>query len=121
MTTAALQCRKDPLQNLINLLICDLRKGSRGTDGLRKVLFIPFTMRAILLFKKGELYPTSALWGVMSGDRPGPVEDLEDPVGVPQVGPIRDGSSSRHPKVGLRPEEGEGLASRMEVLIRTKD
>jgi hypothetical protein len=60
MTTAALQCRKDPLENLMNLLICDLRKGSRGTDGLRKVHFIPFTMRAILLFKKGESYPTSA-------------------------------------------------------------
>jgi hypothetical protein len=57
------------------------------------------------------------LWGVMSGDRPGPVGDLEDPFGVLQVGPARDGSSSRHPKIGLRPEEGEGLASRMEVLI----
>jgi hypothetical protein len=35
------------------------------------------------------------LWGVMSGDRPGPVEDLEDPIGVLQVGlsgtaPARD-------------------------------
>jgi hypothetical protein len=27
------------------------------------------------------------VWGVMSGDRPGPVGDLEDPFGVLQVGP----------------------------------
>jgi hypothetical protein len=54
MTTAALQCQKDPLENLINFLICDLRKGSRGTDGFRRSLFIPFTMRTILLYKKGE-------------------------------------------------------------------
>jgi hypothetical protein len=26
------------------------------------------------------------VWGVMSGDRPGPVGDLEDPFGVLQVG-----------------------------------
>jgi hypothetical protein len=55
MTTAALQCQKDPFENLINLLMCVLRNGRRGTDGLRRSLFIPFTMRKILLFKKGEL------------------------------------------------------------------
>jgi hypothetical protein len=55
MTTAALQCRKDPLENRMNLLMCDLRKGRRGTVGLPSNLFIPFTIRTILLFKKGEL------------------------------------------------------------------
>jgi hypothetical protein len=60
MTTAALQCPKDPLENRMNLLMCDLGKGRCCTVGLQSSLFIPFTIRTILLFRKGELYPTSA-------------------------------------------------------------
>jgi hypothetical protein len=45
---------KRPFENLINLLMYVLRNGRLGTDGLCRSLFIPFTMRTILLFKKGE-------------------------------------------------------------------
>jgi hypothetical protein len=38
------------------------------------------------------------LWWVISGDRPGSVEDLEDPIGVLQVGPPETAPAHNPPR-----------------------